>query len=248
MYDWQPLYLEEPFKEFVRVAASSKGVAVQCSLYRWFRDPLKEQRNRFMDRDPLSYHEIKTKDFKILQTLKACSVVMQFVSLHVNISKAIESGRFGCLGEERIVLISATDRSALQKYYELWLSGPRDPEPGIFLRAAVESQQYQEAVKHWQYEAQVNWLHFKYKQVVRNGALHKEDLVPGGRSSIWYFNKRWDAREGFLPRFYVSQNAKWEGLFNEEHSFVQKALGKLTRLEPVVMFRLWEKKCYEDYQ
>jgi hypothetical protein len=233
----------DPIDEFVRIAASSKGASVHCDLIYYF-----DLERIYQPKDHPYYpdfdFEWKGENFERIETLKTCSVVIQMVPLHVGRSAALESGLFGRLGEERIVLVSPADKCALQNFHRLWLSGPPDLEPEKFFKAAVEAQQFQKAVERWQYKSRAYWLKFKCDQAVRNGTLRQEEVVPGG-SSMWYSHEEWD-KQNIRPRYATGPGAKWPELFDEEHPFVRKVMEEMPRFEPVVMFRLCEKNCYED--
>jgi hypothetical protein len=233
----------DPIDEFVRMAASSKGASVHCDLIYYFNLERIYQ-PKYHPCYPDFDFERKGENFERIETLKTCSVIIQMVPLHVGRSAALESGLFGRLGEERIVLVSPADKCTLQNFHRLWLSGPPDLEPEKFFKAAVEAQQFQKAVEHWQYESRAYWLKFKCDQAVRNGTLRQEEIVPGG-SSMWYSREEWD-KPNIRPTYTAGPGANWQGLFDEEHPFVRKVIEEMPRFEPVVMFRLCEKNCYED--
>lgn len=51
-------------------------------------------------------------------------VTIETVKLHVSFEQVLESGLFGRLGEECIQLVDPFDKNQIQRYFELWQSGP----------------------------------------------------------------------------------------------------------------------------
>jgi hypothetical protein len=176
----------------------------------------------------------------MLESRKQYLVTVEMVSLHVTVEAAVANGLFGVLGEERIVLISATDQEAIRKYQELWAAGPvEDREPNGFFKDALDSGVLSRKLEQWRYELEVYWLRFKCDQAIKNGTARDEDLDP-----IWY---QTPGSEDFEDEQFIEDpGANWTGLFDVNHSFAKKVLGDMPRFSPVVMFRLCEMRCYDN--
>lgn len=241
----------DPIDEFISVASLSRGAAAQSNLVLCFNSEVNGQDKKWdcwPSYPPFDF-ELHGELYERLETLKSCYVVIEMVPLHVSRSDAIESEVFGLLGEESIVLISPTDKCALQEVYNLWLTAPPefDPAPQKFFQTAVEEQSFQKAVQYWQYELRVYWLRFKSAMAIRNGTLRQEEVNAGG-SSMWYCRKEWEKSErpNHPGSYYqAGPGANWEGLFDEAHPFVLEVMETMPRFEPMIMFRFCEKNCYE---
>ncbi|KAH8799800.1 hypothetical protein F5884DRAFT_868907 [Xylogone sp. PMI_703] len=102
---------------------------------------------------------------------------MDTINLHVDINKALASGLFGRLGEERIVLVNATDKERIQRYHNLWASGPqKDREHRLFFDGTLKTGSLYKDLEKWKYELDVHWLRFKCLQADWNGLAEDWDL------------------------------------------------------------------------
>lgn len=84
------------------------------------------------------------------------------VNLHVSIEQATSSELFGRLAEERVKLVDAADEESIQKYHQLWSSGPQeDEEPATFFEQALSTKGLKDRVNNWRYGLCREWVRFK---------------------------------------------------------------------------------------
>ncbi len=176
----------------------------------------------------------------MLDTRKDYFVAIEMVNIHATMELALENGAFGRLGEELIVLVRPDDQNRIRQFYELWAAeSPGDLETKRYLEEALDSTAtgLQRKIEKWKYELLVYWIRFKCDQAIRNGVASAEYL-----EEIWY---KAEFPVHIMQDYAEGPGADWKGLFHEEHPFVMKVIEEMPRFEPMIMFRLCEKKCYE---
>lgn len=242
---WNP-YLEcndwwnvaNPIPEFLAVAARSNGASITTDLIHNFHTV-----NERVPHYP-AFREDDIESFTWLDSRKDYNVVVEMISLHVSMTNVLASGLFGRLGEERIVIVDATDEEIIQRYHKLWISGPQeDREPERFFNEILEPQSFYSKLEKWKYELGVYWLRFKCQQAIMNGTYRKEYL-----DKIWYtteISTGFDKYPKAVPKFQKGPGANWNGLYDENHPFSKRVRNDMPRFSPVIMFRLCEEKCHE---
>jgi hypothetical protein len=101
----------------------------------------------------------------MLEARDSYTVTLKIITLHVKIDDALTSGLFGRLGEERVVLVDASNKVLIKRYYDLWNTGlkeDQDQEPREFFQEVLHHETFKTKVEHWKYELKVDWLAFKW--------------------------------------------------------------------------------------
>lgn len=178
------------------------------------------------------------------------------VSLHVGLDAALhtEGGMlFGRLGEERVKLVEAGDRAALQAYCDLWTAGPaedREPAPFFDLAVRKHESEWLPRVAQWRQRVVTAWVsHCLAKARTETDHAGVQDpqgvwRAPG--KDEWRLVLKGDS--GPFPD-YMRPGPSYGGrttprVPNKEHPWVAEVLRDMPCFEPVVMFRLCEDKCY----
>jgi len=233
-----------PITQFLRLAATCQGASLTADLVH----PYDIRPGGYPTYNHFLYTEYKphfyNPNLELLSFRKDLLITLQVVCLHVSVEAALNSGLFGRLGEERIVLVPTADSETISKYHRLWEAGPEDREAGEFFDTM---KLLQGNVVKWQYELVVYWLRFKCEQALKDGFASNSDL-----NGIWLADDHndeedYDSDNGMI-RYSKGPGANWSGFFDEHHPFVKDVLEKMPNFEPVIMFRLCELECYENYE
>ncbi|KFY69013.1 hypothetical protein V496_00600 [Pseudogymnoascus sp. VKM F-4515 (FW-2607)] len=181
------------------------------------------------------------------------------VSLHVGLDAALqtEGGMlFGRLGEERVKLIEAGDRAALQAYCNLWTAGPaqdREPAPYFDLVVRRHESEWLPLVAQWRRRLVTAWVrHCWAKEEAGTKPANIQDPQRVWRAlgkDEWRVAQIGDSghyldfmRPG--PPWPLFDELAARHAPNKEHPWVAGVLRDMPCFEPVVMFRLCEDKCY----
>lgn len=187
---------------------------------------------------------------RILERRPRWSVCGALVTLHVeDETVAIDSGLWGSLGEERVVLVDAFDVERIQKFWRFWLEhGPEDdPEARSFFGAAehgVPKIHYLETPEEFLLDLETRWLLDSFPAEPGH-SLAVEEL----RNEVWITKPEdFDGRDddpravdyGDLPgRPFARQ--LWSP--NRDHAWVKDVLSRKPEFVPTIMFRLCTSEC-----
>ncbi|OBT56504.1 hypothetical protein VE04_03151 [Pseudogymnoascus sp. 24MN13] len=179
------------------------------------------------------------------------------VSLHLSLDAALrkEGGMlFGRLGEERVKLVRAGDKTALKAYYKLWAAGPRKAlEPVMFFELALvtHESEWLPRVAQWKQRLVTKWVtHNLRKAEAKNNCADIQDpegIFRTRREDEWRAVLQGDSGpfSDYMrpPRGWAFLNHATD-VTNTEHPWVAKVLRDMPCFEPMVMFRLCADKCY----
>lgn len=174
----------------------------------------------------------------LLEDLGEISVCLKVVCIHIDEGPAVQSGLFGTLGEERVVLVDALDHKHISKFCMVWQAHGScyDPLTEAFFKqyvnddsAIIEEDGIMTTVRDAVTEMQVEWL------LNRWHALQAETpgLVP---------ENIWENDPAALPDDrYIPTRLKW--VPNRRHLWVEETYLQMPRFRPTIMFRLCIGRC-----
>lgn len=171
-----------------------------------------------------------------------CRVCLKMVSIHAGADVAIRSGLFGRLGEERIVLVDATDKERKRQFRTFWeetcaTQGDR--------QAAYFFDKYGTQDDLWARDCiedlRISWLVLLWQQ--RRKSSNIGDSEDDDDSDDAWVKKPGDESEGEMD--------DWEGMLytrklwipNMKNAWMRSTIRSLPRLQPCIMFRLCTQKC-----
>lgn len=182
-----------------------------------------------------------SESMALLEDLGLVSVCMKVVCIHVEEGPAIESGVFGRLGEERVVLAEALDHEHIGRFRALWEAHGLCHDPlteGFFKKYTDDDstiidndetrlQTAREAVE----EIQVEWLLSRWHEY----GVKMPGLV---REEVWEKALAAEPNDGY---FFTRQ--RW--VPNPHHPWVKDTYVQTPGFRPTIMFRLCTHKCIE---
>jgi hypothetical protein len=227
-----PWYQNDQIPEFIKVAAQCQRASIDANLLEI----------HFVIEDEPWYggffDDENGKTFDMLSCHKNYFVTLKMLNLHICMEDVLGSGLFGRLGEERVVLMGASDTTLIHRHYQLWMSGPaEDTEPKEIFGEILHTSPLQTKLQRWKYELSVYWpLYCQLRE-------HESDgLDDAAMQGMWYPYVRED--NGSISDTATWPGENWIGRFDEGNSFVRKSLEKMPEFEPVIMFRLCHLNCY----
>jgi len=172
----------------------------------------------------------------MLEQRKDYLVTLMIVSLHVSVDQAASSELFGRLAEERVKLVDPADEETIQKYHQLWLSGPQqDGEPAKFFELALSTKGLQDKVEKWRNDMDRQWLRHKWTRAVDENLVNIKEL-----EGVWLEppeNEDEDEDPGDPEGIPLD-------ILNKDHPWVKEILEDMPQFTPMIMFRLCEEKCH----
>lgn len=177
------------------------------------------------------------------------SVCGAFVWIHAtNEAAIIESGLWGPLGEERIVLVDAYDSKRVAGFRKFWQTNgtDEDVETKAFFEACVENVpkiHYLETPTEFLQDLQIRWLHDHIPYGEPNvdiDQLQREVwlMTPGD-----FDGKENDPRQADYGHLPGRPFARQLWLPNRDHPWVQGVLAQMPVFQPTIMFRLCTSTC-----
>lgn len=188
----------------------------------------------------------------VLQRCTSYLVCTAVVVIHANESDAIQSGIFGALGEERVVLVDAFDAERLVRFEDFARARGigQDVASKAFFEASVNGTpkvHYAETPREFMQDLEIRWL--------LRVEFSEERMSPNLshlRRGIWLTEpSTFDGRDddprltdyGDLPGRPFARQI-WQP--NRDHPWVQETLLQMPRFHPVVMFRLCTSDCWSS--
>ena len=180
----------------------------------------------------------KHEAFDLLNAAKGpYLVVVRTVGLHTGLDIVLQTSLFGLLGEERVRVVGAADKAAIQAYHDLWAKGPQDDqEAASFFDHALQRHEihWLPHVQAWQWTLEVAWLRHFWPY-----GPNMDKVCRAESNSIW--RGLTVPYESVLPGFDNIERRKP----NREDPWVAEKLQQMPQFQPVVMFRLCHKECYK---
>lgn len=173
----------------------------------------------------------------LLQDLREISVCLQTVCLHIDEGPAIQSGLFGALGEERVVLVDALNHERISKYRALWdaCRVERDRMTEDFFTnyenddsaiALAEENSIRMTVRDAIIDVQAGWVLNRWRQYgFRTPGLRKDD--------VWHAD----------PAKSATVASGRSHFPNLDHPWVKEVYSQMPRFRPTIMFRLCTHAC-----
>lgn len=148
----------------------------------------------------------------------------QLVSIHASHEDAVQSGLFGLLGEERVVLVDAGDDSRIRLFddFNRVYGSSQDCQTAHFFQKWRTSGA--DFPKHEMQECQKDWL--MSQSVFATPRWEQTDL-----DAVWTF----------IPRENPESRSTWTP--NWDHDWVKSVLEDIPPFQPVYMMRLCTAKC-----
>ena len=146
------------------------------------------------------------------------------ISIHAPREDAVQSGLFGLLGEERVVLVDAADDARIRLFddFNRLHGSSRDAQTAYFFQKwrDLGAEFHKENIQF----CQTDWLYCE--SVCASPSWEKEDLY-----AVWTFIR---SEEAGVPSTWIPD---WD------HEWVKKTLQELPHFRPVYMMRLCTEGC-----
>jgi hypothetical protein len=153
---------------------------------------------------------------------------LRTIAIHAPLEAALDSGLFGLLGDEPIVLVEATDTRRKQQFRAFWeaFDGPNGVHPVKDENAARFFDKYCDQDK---------WVEEEIAEVQQDWAVERWVVAH-------ILRERNGGSDAAMP---PDEQAVWpEGQeANREHPWVEETLDCLPELRPMIMFRLCTRDC-----
>lgn len=194
--------------------------------------------------------EEERKGRDMLEGMKKAMVCLKVVCIHVDAEPAIQSGLFGRLGEERVVMVDALDDERVDQFRDLWEkhgSSPDSLTDDFFKRTAKSrAGTGSPAVQDRLEKIRARWLRDRWydntgwwvTKLLRRGRTRQswhESKVPGlVKEEVW-------ERVPPQPRL---RNDQWQAteIPNRGHGWVKETYSRMPEFLPAIMFRLCTNK------
>lgn len=188
----------------------------------------------------------------LLEGMKKVMVCLKVVCFHVDAEPAIESGLFGRLGEELVVMVDALDDQRVDQFRDLWEKHGSSPDSltGDFFKrySPYRTHNGRPAVQDRLEKIRARWLRDRWHDIT--GWWVTELLWSGRTRQSWHESKVpglvkeevWDSAP---PRPRLRRD-EWQaaGIPNRGHSWVRETYSRMPKFLPTIMFRLCTNKYY----
>lgn len=227
---WNPL---DPVEHLMSMSHSTAAVSICADLLDAIEQPKRQAIMRLLEHRP------------------RWSICGALVVIHVtDEAAAVESGLWGTLGEERVVLVDGADVERLHRFRRLWLEHgtEQDRETKVFFEAAVDGVpklHYLETPEEFLLDLETRWLLDSFP-TASGHSFAVEQL----RNEVWLTKPEdFDGRDddpraidyGDLPgRPFARQ--LWSP--NRDHPWVKDVLSRMPEFVPTIMFRLCTNNCH----
>lgn len=187
---------------------------------------------------------------RLLEQRPRWSICGAIVVIHVaDEAAAIDSGLWGVLGEERVVLVDCFDADRLDKFRRFWQEhgSKRYREAKHFfqgmVRGGVPMIHYVERPEQFLLDLQIRWLHDSFPLGPETPAVRQL------KREVWRTKPQdFDDRDDD-PRFLDYEDlpgrpfARQLWSPNPQHPWVKEVLSRMPEFGPTIMFRLCTKNC-----
>lgn len=187
----------------------------------------------------------------MVQSMSKILVCLKVVVLHTNEERAVQSGLFGSLGEERIVMVDPFHEKRIKCFRDFWRKhrNGSDELTERFFDECIASDpvQCRRTVLSWLDNIKRNWLRERWFDAT--GPWVREQDILGVTRWVQKFRHApglvqqevWERfPDGRVSRY--SNGSCW--VPNQQHPWIRATYSKMPRFIPVVMFRLCTNKCH----
>jgi hypothetical protein len=178
---------------------------------------------------------------------KRLRICLQIVSIHAEAEVAVDSGLFGRLGEQRVVLVDAANQDHLCHFAAFWErhGSKADRQTTHFFHKYVRDDSWvREAVE----ELQLTWLMRRWENKDRDLSARNNSSGAAQNQHYQHHSDAWIRRPQKYnedPEHGWAEKPGWKQQWipDIQNAWVRYELDSIPELQPTIMFRLCTQRC-----